>query len=100
MSTSTNPRVYPYPNVPFPDASRAYRLRCLWHAVADWCDDQAGDSSDGDLWAGLSGRRVALEDSYGFRSLSTFRNEDDARAFLARVADYVTPGWRENGGQA
>ena len=94
-------RTYPYPSGPYPDDARADRLRCLWHAVADWCDDQAGDSTDGPLWAGLVGRRVALEDGYGFRSVSTFRTEDDARTFLARVADYVTPGWREdNGGQA
>lgn len=99
MSTPAAPiRVRLYPYGPSADDPRA---RCLWHAVADWCDDQAGDSSEGPLWAGLLGRRVAIEDAYGFRSVSTFRNEDDARAFLASVADYVTPGWREdNGGTA
>lgn len=93
-------RTYTYPSGPSADDARADRLRCLWHAVADWADDQAGTSTDGPLWGGLLGRRVATEDEYGFRSLSTFRTEDDARAFLARIADYATPGWREDGGQA
>lgn len=93
-------RTYPYPSGPGTDDARADRLRCLWHAVADWADDQAGTSTDGPIWGGLLGRRVATEDENGFRTVYTYPTEDEARAFLACIADYVTPGWREDGGQA
>ena len=85
-------RNYDYPSGPPPaDETRADRIRCLWHAVADWPADDAGDSVAGTLWAAILGRRVALEDSYGFRSLFTFRTPDDARAFVDNVAAIATP---------
>jgi len=90
MSTNPTPTtVRPYPSGPYPYAAHAERVRCLWHAVADWPLEVAGDSVDGSLWAAYLGRRVALEDAYGFRSLSTFRTPDDARAFFDNVAAYV-----------
>lgn len=89
MSTNAAPlRVRPYPSGPNADDARA---RCLWHAIADWPVEVCGDSSEGPLWAAIVGRRVALEDEYGFRSVSTFRTDDDARAFFDNVAAYVAP---------
>lgn len=103
MSTYPTPStVRPYPPAFGTDDARADRLRCLWHAVADWPVEVCGDSVEGPLWAAIVGRRVALEDEYGFRSLSTFRTDDDARAFFDNVAAYVAPLLRndEYGGQA
>ena len=103
MSTSARPlRVRPYPSGPYPDDARADRIRSLWHAVADWPVQVAGDSVEGPLWAAILWRRVALEDEHGFRSVSTFRTPDDARAFFDNVAAYVAPLLRtdDDGGPA
>ena len=98
MSTTPTPtaRHRPYPSGPCMDDARAERIRCLWHAVADWPVEVAGDSVEGPLWAAILGRRVALEDEYGFRSVSTFRTLDDARAFFDNVAAYVAPLLRDD----
>lgn len=50
--------------------------------------DDAGDVTTCGVWAGRIGRRVALVDEYGFRSVHTFATDDAAAAFIGRVAEY------------
>jgi len=100
MNTPAAPiRVRPYLST-MPDDVRAARVRALWDAVADFPIEVCGDSSEGPLWAAILGRRVATEDEYGFRYVSTFRTFADACAFFDNLAAYVKPLLRDEGGQA
>jgi hypothetical protein len=56
-------------------------------AIAANPEQEAGDASEWMMWAGRVGRRVALVDEYGFRSVTTFENVADAAAFISRVEE-------------
>jgi len=57
----------------------------MYAAIVSNPEHEAGDASEWMLWAGRVGRRVAVVDSYGFRSVTTFEHVADAAAFIDRV---------------